>query len=386
MMVEQDMRAYFSVLPDRRVERTKRHLLPDIIVIAVLAVVCGADDWDDISLFARVREGWLTELLGLKRGVPSTSTFKRVFQALDPTAFAEAFVAWTQALVGTSLEGKLIAVDGKTLRGSFTEPNKRGAKHLVTAWVAQNRVVFGQLATDAKSNEITVIPELLKMLALKGATVTIDAMGCQRVIAEQIVDSDGDYVLALKGNQPTLAQEVEGAFVTAELTEESLAESQRFEETERAHGRRQTRTVTALDARQRLIDKQQWKGLRSIIMVESTREVGGEQSQEIRYYISSHKPDAGMLARCIRQHWGIENNQHWELDVTFHEDSSRIRKGHGPDNFAALRRMVLAMLTNEASTKMSKKSKRKRAGWDNEYLLKILKANLPQNQTPASPS
>lgn len=386
MMVEQDMRAYFSVLPDPRVERTKRHLLPDIIVIAVLAVVCGADDWDDISLFARVREGWLTELLGLKRGVPSTSTFKRVFQALDPTAFAEAFGAWIQALVGTSLEGKLVAVDGKTLRGSFTEPNKRGAKHLVTAWVAQNRVVFAQLATDAKSNEITVIPELLKMLALKGATVTSDAMGCQRAIAAQIVDSDGDYVLALKGNQPTLAQEVEEAFVTAELTEESLAESQRFVESERAHGRRQTRTVTALDARQRLSDKQEWKGLRSIIMVESTREIGGEQSQETRYYISSHKPDAVMLARCIRQHWGIENNQHWELDVTFHEDSSRIRKGHGPDNFAALRRMVLAMLSNETSIKMSKKSKRKRAGWDNEYLLKILKANLPQNQTPASPS
>lgn len=378
-MAEQDIRVFFSGLEDPRVDRTKRHVLADVIVIAVLAVVCGADDWDDVSLFARIREAWLTELLGLRHGVPSTSTFKRVFRALDPVAFANAFASWTRALVGTNLEGKLVAIDGKTLRGSFKEPSKKGAIHLVTAWVVENKVVFGQLGTDAKSNEITVIPELLKMLALKGATVTIDAMGCQRNIAAQIVESGGDYVLALKGNQPTLAEEVEAAFVTAEIAEEPLKHEQRYEETEKAHGRIQRRCVIALDVADRLTRTHQWKGLRSIIMVDSTRTVDGEQSQELRYYISSHKPDAQMLARCIRQHWSIENNQHWELDVTFREDRSRIRDGSGPDNFAALRRMALSMVTKETSRKSSKKCKRKAAGWDAEYLLKILKANLPES-------
>jgi len=376
-MTQQDIRAFFTVVPDPRVERTKRHGLADIIVIAVLAVVCGADDWDDVYAFGRIRQEWLTQLLDLRQGIPSTSTFKRVFRALNPVAFAGAFASWTRALVGTSLEGKLVAIDGKTLRGSFQEPSKRGAIHLVTAWVVENQVVFGQLATEAKSNEITVIPELLKMLALKGATVTIDAMGCQRNIASQIVESGGDYVLALKGNQPTLAEEVEAAFVTAQIAEEPLEQSQCFEETEKAHGRVQSRRVTAVDVAGRLSCAHDWKGLESIIMVESMREVGEKQTHEIRYYISSHKPDAQMLARCIRQHWSIENNQHWELDVTFHEDRSRIRKGYGPDNFAALRRMALAMVNNETSRKISKKTKRKSAGWDNEYLLKILKANIP---------
>lgn len=377
-MSEQDIRVFFSAITDPRVERTKRHKLVDIIVIAVMAVICGSDTWQDVYEFAVMRQEWLTGLLGLRHGVPSESTFKRVFRLLDATAFAAAFARWTQRLVGEDLDGKLVAIDGKTLRGSYREKGKRHPLHLVTAWVADNHVVFGQVATEAKSNEITAIPKLLEMLVLKGATVTIDAMGCQRNIADQIVDAGGDYILALKGNQSSLHTEVKDAFGTAWINDEVNDPDAVYEYSEKAHGRHVEQRIVALDVTQRLSEKQDWSGLRSIVEVHTVRRIGSNTSEEYRYYISSHPPIASLLAKSIRKHWSIENNQHWQLDVSFHEDHSRIRAGHGAENFASLRRFALSLLKRETSKKVAIKTKRKAAGWSQTYLFQVMLGAIPE--------
>jgi predicted transposase YbfD/YdcC len=371
---------FMAELPDPRVERTRRHDLLEIIVITVLAVVCGADDWDEVWQFADSRERWLKTFLELRHGIPSESTFRRVFRALNATAFREAFLAWTTSLVG-STDGKLVAIDGKTLRRSFTKATKTDSLHIVSAWVAENRVVFGQVATDAKSNEITAIPKLLEMLDLRGATVTIDAMGCQKRIVKAIVAGKADYVIAVKDNQPTLAQDIEAAFVTAEIAEEPLPIECTFEQTNKGHGRTETRRITALDAADRLGEKQLWDGLQSIVRVESHRTLGDKTSTELRYYITSLGADAALLATRIRAHWGIENGQHWTLDVAFAEDQSRIRRGNGPDNFATVRRMALNLIKADKTLKCGVKARRKRAGWDDEYLFRVLQATA----TGASP-
>jgi predicted transposase YbfD/YdcC len=372
---------FFADLPDPRVERTRRHDLLDIVVISVLAVICGANHWPEIADFAKTRKDWLREFLRLPSGVPGVDTFRRVFAALDVGAFNQCFMEWTQSLTET-VKGKLVAIDGKTLRGSHTTSEKNDARHIVSAWVSENHIVFGQLATEAKSNEITAIPKLVKMLDLTGATVTIDAMGCQHKIVDAIIDKHADYLIAVKDNQPKLREEVEVAFATASITHEKLPPTARYESTEKAHGRHEVRRVLVLEAEERLSEGQSWRGLRSLVWVESERTVHGQHSREDRYYISSVKPDAAVIAKLVRGHWGIENQQHWTLDMAFDEDRNRTRKKNGPDNFALLRRIALNLLKAETSTKRSIQRKRLTAGWDAQYLLRVLEAAAQQKAAP----
>ena len=372
------MVSFFAEIPDPRVERTRRHDLVEIIVIAILATICGADHWEEMEQFAREREDLLRSVVELKHGIPSFHTFRRVFAAMEVDAFGRAFIGWTKALCETT-EGKLIAVDGKTLRGSFTAKARQDPRHIVSAWVGENRVVLGQVSTEEKSNEITAIPRLLELLDIKGATITIDAMGCQRKIVETIIERGGEYVIAVKDNQPTLRIEVEGAFATAEISEEKLEASAVHETLGKAHGRIERRKVTALSIEDRLTVSDAWAGLRSIVRVESERTVGAATSHETRYYISSLAPDGAHLGRAIREHWGIENQQHWTLDMAFNEDRARTRKKNGPDNMALLRRIALNFLKQDTSSKRASiRGKRLRAGWSDKYLGEVLRAIVGQ--------
>jgi len=362
---------YFDALDDPRVERTRQHALIDIIVVSVLAVICGAESWGDIEDYGEANKDWLRAFLRLRNGIPSHQTFMRVFAALDVEAFHECFMDFTRDLVGTT-DGKHIAIDGKTLRRSFTDGEKRDPRHIVSAWVGENHIVLGQVATDAKSNEITAIPKLLDMLDVRGATITIDAMGCQRKIVEKIVEKGADYAIAVKDNQPTLHEEVESAFATSAIAKEDLPMSWTFQSSEKAHGRAEIRRVTVLDVEGRLSEKQDWTAVHCLVAVESERTANRKTSQECRYYISSHKPDAQLLAKVIRGHWGIENEQHWTLDMAFDEDRCRSRKKNGPENFALLRRFALNFLKLDVSSKRSIRGKRLRAGWDRSYLLDVI--------------
>ena len=364
---------HFESLKDPRVERTRRHKLMDIVVMSVMAVICYADGWSDIHDFGKAREAWLREFLELPNGIPCDDTFRRVFAALDPEQFQACFLSWVRSLVG-STDGKLVAIDGKTVRHSFAREEGKGALHLVSAWVAENQAVLGQLATDSKSNEITAIPQLLELLDLRGATVTIDAMGCQKAIAEKIIDAGGNYILGLKENHPTLHQEVEQFFETAQAEAFRDTRCDQDETVDGGHGRIELRRVFASEDIDWLADKPYWKGLRSVVMVESERSVGDKTSFERRYYLSSLAADAALLGERIRGHWGIENQLHWVLDMAFDEDRSRIRRGHGPDNFALLRKIALILLKREKTLRRGLEGKRKRAAWDHDYVLRVLEA------------
>lgn len=364
---------HFESLKDPRVERTRRHKLMDIVVISVLAVICYADGWSDIHDFGKAREAWLRSFLELPNGIPCDDTFRRVFAALDPGQFQACFVSWVQSLVGAT-DGKLVAVDGKTVRHSFAGEEAKGPLHLVSAWVGENQAVLGQLATDSKSNEITAIPQLLELLDLRGATVTIDAMGCQRAIAEKIIDAGADYILALKDNHPTLHQEVVQFFEAAQAETFRDTRCDQDETVDGGHGRIELRRVFASDDIDWLADKPCWKGLRSVVMVESERSLGDKTSFERRYYLSSLPAEAAQLGERIRGHWGIENQLHWVLDMAFDEDRSRIRRGHGPDNFALLRKIALILLKQEKTLRRGVEAKRKRAAWDHDYVLRVLEA------------
>jgi predicted transposase YbfD/YdcC len=364
---------HFESLKDPRVERTRRHKLMDIVVISVLAVICYADGWSDIHDFGKAREAWLRRFLELPNGIPCDDTFRRVFAALDPGQFQACFVSWVQSLVGAT-DGKLVAVDGKTVRHSFAGEEGKGPLHLVSAWVGENQAVLGQLATDSKSNEITAIPQLLELLDLRGATVTIDAMGCQKAIAEKIIDAGADYILALKDNHPTLHQEVVQFFEAAQAEAFRDTRCDQDETVDGGHGRIELRRVFASDDIDWLADKPCWKGLRSVVMVESERSLGDKTSFERRYYLSSLPAEAAHLGERIRGHWGIENQLHWVLDMAFDEDRSRIRRGHGPDNFALLRKIALILLKQEKTLRRGVEAKRKRAAWDHDYVLRVLEA------------
>jgi len=368
---------HFESLKDPRVERTRRHKLMDIVVISVMAVICNADGWDEIVLYAKQREEWLRTFLELPRGIPCADTFRRVFTALDPDAFQACFLNWVRSLVG-STNGKLVAIDGKTVRHSFAGEEGKGPVHLVSAWVAQNQLVLGQIATDAKSNEITAIPKLIELLDVRGATITIDAMGCQKKIAETIVDGGGDYILGLKDNQPTMRQEVEQFFELARADAFRDTRCDQGQSIDGDHGRIEVRRVFASDDIGWMADKAQWKNLQSVVMIESERTIGIETSLERRYYLTSHKADAAMLAEMIRGHWGIENQLHWVLDMAFDEDRCRIRRGKAPDNFALLRKIALNLLKLEKTCKMGLAAKRKNAGWSHPYMLRVLQAAAQQ--------
>jgi predicted transposase YbfD/YdcC len=364
---------HFAELQDPREAGGRRHVLGDILALALCAVICGAEEWSTMEEFALAKQEWFGTFLDLPHGIPSEDTFARVFAALDPQSFESCFSAWIAALAGSS-KGKLIAIDGKTLRHSFDRASGKMAIHMVSAWVSVNGLCFGQLATDAKSNEITAIPKLLELLDLDGATVTIDAMGCQKEIARQIVAQGGNYVLALKDNQPTLHEEVK-----LFLDDQIAAPCKEFvlhahEEVDGGHGRVEIRRAWVTPNVDWCEDRQNWPGLRSFAAVECERTANGETATERRYFICSlDGSDAATLAHAVRNHWSIENNLHWSLDVSFHEDQSRIRKGHSAENVSRLRRMALNLVKQETTLKRGIKTKRLRAGWDGQYLCQILR-------------
>jgi predicted transposase YbfD/YdcC len=362
---------HFGIMTDPRVERTKLHSLHDILVIAICAVICGADAWTEVESFGNAKKAWFSSFLALRNGIPSHDTFGRVFAALDPKQFSECFANWL-ADVARNLTGQVVAIDGKTLRRSYDKASSKQAIHMVSAWAAETRLVLGQLKTEEKSNEITAIPELLKMLALRGCIVTIDAMGCQREIVADIVDQGADYVICLKGNQETLHDDVKSFFDWA-IEEDFRDFPHDFAESiDKGHGRVETRRCWCTSDTSWFQELPKWKGLSSFAMVEGERTVGTETSVERRYFISSlDGKDAQAFARVVRSHWGVENELHWTLDVSFREDECRVRQGYAAENFSTLRRIALNLLKG-SSFKAGIKGKRLRAGWDEDYLLKVL--------------
>jgi predicted transposase YbfD/YdcC len=381
----------FDGLPDPRVERTRAHRLSDLITIALCAVVCGANDWVAVETFGHAKEAWLRTFLPLPGGIPSHDTFGRVFARLDPAELQRCFLAWVQAVVG-ELPPQVVAVDGKTRRRSADRSRGQAALHLVSAWATASGLVLGQEATDAKSNEITAIPHLLRLLALEGCVVTIDAMGCQRAIAAQVQEQGADYVLALKANQPTLHATVVAAFADARAAGPDAwlpAEQDDTQTLDKGHGRVERRRYTVLSDPALLAclaPTGAWPGLRSVVEVQAERRQGGPPTTERRYYLSSLPPDAAVLAAAIRGHWGVENRLHWVLDVQFREDASTVRVGDGAQNFAVLRHLALNLLRQDHTVRGSLATKRFRAALDDTYLARLLTglARSPATDPPSA--
>ena len=361
---------HFEPLEDSRCPLKRRHILHERIVIAIAAILCGADGWVAIAQFGRSKRAWLQGFLTLPHGIPSHDTFGRVFGLLGPAAFEACFRAWVES-IRELLPGEIVAIDGKTLRRSHNHGAGLAALHMVSAWAAQNRLALGQVATDAKSNEITAIPRLLELLHIQGCIVTIDAMGCQTKIAALIVARGGDDLLALKGNQGTLAAEVEEAFIDADAKDYVGLPSQVVETVEQGHGRRERRRYRTLGQLDGLSNGAAWQGLNMLGMVESECERDGKITCETRYYIGSIGLDAQTFASAARGHWGIENSLHWSLDVALREDDSRVRDDNARENLAVLRHLALNRLKND-NTKLGIANKRLRAGWDDTYLNKLL--------------
>jgi len=360
-----DIRCYFSDMKDPRIDRCKLHLLEDIIFISIASVLSGAETWNDMEMYGKQKQEWLSSFLSLPNGIPTHDTFNRLFAALEPKEFESRFISWVQS-INKQFEGEVVGVDGKTMRGSKGKDCK-SAVHIVSAWASENETVLGQLKVDEKSNEITAIPELLDALLLKGCVVTIDAMGCQKKIAKKILDKEADYVLAVKDNQKELHQNIKDSF-------RFLKPIDQFQETECDHGRIETRRCTVINDLSMIDNANSWHGLQSIVKIDSERiiKATGETQNEIRIYISSLEPDAEKIGKAIRKHWGIENKVHWILDVAFREDSSRKRQGYAALNYSTLNRIALNLLKKD-NTKIGIKGKRLKAGWNNEFILELIK-------------
>jgi predicted transposase YbfD/YdcC len=371
---------FFADLPDPRAPNVV-HKLHDILVVALCAVICGADGWAEVEVFGRSKLAWFKTFLDLPGGIPSHDTFGRVFARLDPDAFERCFVAWTSAVAGAS-GGRLIAVDGKSIRRSFEHAWDRGGMaHLVSAFVDANRMVFAQAAVADKSNELEAIPRVLALLDLAGATVTLDAGGCQREVARRVVAGGGDYVLAVKENQPALYAKVKALLDEAVLGSFGGMRHGFSERTDGGHGRVETRRAWVTDEVRWLGEQllAQWPGLTggSVGVVESVRQdlgdLTGRVTTERRYFVSSiGGTDAARLADAVRGHWSVENRLHWQLDVSFREDERRIRTGHGAENYSRLCRLALNLLRRDQTVKIGVHGKRLKAGWDEHYLLRLL--------------
>jgi predicted transposase YbfD/YdcC len=361
-------------IPDHR-RHNRIHLLSDLITIAVFAVICGADGWVEVAEYGRRKRDWLKTFLRLPCGIPSHDTFGRVFAKLDPAEFERCFMAWMSSLVQLS-GGKLVAIDGKSLRQSFEHGwDKLGMAHIVSAFVQANRMVFAQVKTKGKGQELDAIDQLLKLLDLNGAVVSIDSLGCNKKIAELILLSKGNYILQVKANQPTLHEKLRGLADELILENFQGVEHDYHEEVDGDHGRIETRRLWVF---WNVADlgpiAKQWPGLRSLVVVERIREVNGERSVQRHYYISSlnRRVRAKRMAQYVRGHWSVENNLHWQLDISFSEDRRRIRKGHGAENFSRLCRIALNLLKNERTLKIGIAGKRKTCGWEDQYLLKVV--------------
>jgi len=363
------LKTHFQSIPDPRTGPAQRHALLDILLIAVCSMLCGAESFVDMELFGRCQRVWLKTWLALPRGIPSHDTFNRVFGLIDPNAFRDCFIGWTQGLRQTIAE-EIIAVDGKTLRRS--KARGHGPLHLVNVWATQNRLILGQWKVDEKSNEITALPALLRALELSGCIVTADALHCQKETAKEISEADADYVLALKGNQGTLHEEVTSFLDDAAKRGWKGVAHAHTKTLEKDHGRIEQRQYWVTEAIEWLADKPQWEKLRSVGLVEATREVEGKVSIERRYYLSSLGADGERFARAVRGHWGIENSVHWVLDVPMNEDQCRVRQKAAAQNLATLRAMCLNLLRQDKTEKCGVRAKQKAAGWNANYLISLL--------------
>jgi predicted transposase YbfD/YdcC len=371
---------HFATIADPRVNRTRDHELIDILVLAICALLCRAETFNDMEDFGNAKLDWFKTFLALPNGIPSHDTFNRVFQALDPKQFQEAFLNWTQS-VRQAIPNEIVAMDGKALRRALTD--SKNPRYIVSAWAEDNGLVLGQLKVDEKTNEITAVPQLLRTLELSGCIVTLDAMGCQKNIAKEIKEADADYVLALKGNQGTVHHEVK-AFLDQTVAEAQAQSSVGLSTSiaaarlvsrkivEKDHGRLETREYFQSAELGWFADKNQWEGLQSVGMVQATREINGQISTERRYYLSSLPLDIERFARAVRGHWGIENKLHWVMDVRFGEDQSRARNGHAAENLATLRRLALNLLKTDKTKKRGIRGKQNNASWDHAYLLRLL--------------
>ena len=364
----------FASLEDPRILLKTAHKLIDIIIIAICAVICGADTWAQIEEFGKTRVEWFESFLELPNGIPSHDTFGRIFSLISAKLFQACFQQWINEVFQITA-GQVIPIDEKTARRSHNKRSNKAAIHMVHAWAATNGLLLGQVKTEEKSNEITAIPELLKLLEIKGCIVTIDAMGTQRNIAEEIIEKEADYILAVKGNQPTLKKSIKNTFEAALENNFDNMEHSEHQTIEKNHGREKVHTCYVLPILYLLSSeefKKKWKGLKSIVLIISERTIDEKKTIEHRFYISSLRPNAKKILSAIRQHWSVENSLHWSLDVAFKEDQSRVRIGEASENFSLLRKIALMCLKQETSLKGGIQTKRLRSGWDLQYLLKVL--------------
>jgi predicted transposase YbfD/YdcC len=365
------MRDCFNDLPDPRVVGRCDHRLLDIIAIVILAVASGADEWTEIELFGDMRKEWLKDFLELPEGIPSHDTFRRVFGQMNRKQFAACLLKWTRALAET-MKGKLVGIDGKTLRRSHRRKANLSALHLVTAWCSDNGLTLAQVAVEDKSNEITAIPELLKLFKVKGCTVTIDAMGCQKEIVDDIREAKAHYVLAAKENQPHLYEDLVTHFDVVIDNAESLPPAQQYSTHEAHHGRKEDRFYYSTPIPEALRHRDDWRDIASVGCVISNTERDGKEGGMVRYFISDHKPNAKRLANAVRKHWSTENSQHWVLDIAFREDDRRQQDRNGAANLAAVRRLAVSLFRRDKETKQGAKAKRLKAALDPRYLLNVL--------------
>ena len=366
---------YFMGVEDPRIERTKRHQLIDVITIAICAVICGAESWVAIETYGQAKKEWLKRFLELPNGIPSHDTFARIFSLIDPQNFQECFVSWMKSVANLT-DGEVIAIDGKSLKHSYDKKFGNRAINMVSAWATSNKLVLGQIKVDKKSNEITAIPELIKVLDVAGCIVTIDAIGCQKEIVNLISQKDGDYIIALKKNQKSLYESTEILFKEAISKRNEGFKASHYSTREMGHGREEIRNYLMLtDISSRIDPENKWQKLNSIGMVESVRTENGKTTVETRYYISSLKLDARKFGDSVRSHWGIENSLHWILDVALNEDDCRIRKDNSPQNFAVLRHIAVNLLGKEKTKKLGIKNKQFLAAMDDNYLTKVLGFN-----------